>query len=961
MAELKGFSEGKREYRPAPFWSWNDALNEEELLSQMQKMKAAGYGGFFMHSRVGLITPYLSEEWMKLIRKCAENSEKMGLDAWLYDEDMWPSGYASGVVPAMSDEFKEQALVFVPEEEVAATDKIVRRTEWGGKQYCVAHRTCAAGMVRFNGQCYIDTLNPAAVRAFLDSTHEKYRKKLGDMFGKEVKGIFTDEPCYGIHWFYTVPHVTYSRYLRERILREKGYDILERCEQLFLPKGDYKKTRYDYYTCAGDQFAESFTKQYDAWCRAYGLCFTGHLMAEETMYEQAQWTGGVMYNYLWMEMPGVDKLMRGTRQLITIKQLTSVEEQAGKARALSECFAGLGHESGFAGRKKIMDWQAVNGISFVNMHLSHYSLRGERKRDYPPDIFYQQPYFEDEKFFSDYAARLSQLAAYGQRDVHVLIVQPLYSVFANYAPDAENARQLAEYDKLFVELSEELAKEGVDFHYGDERVMKELARADGKVLRMGAYEYDTVILCHCESVMKSTQEILKKFGGRILVLGQSPRYCEYDADADVRVDERYANAEEVARVLRSRRVAETGGALACRRTAPEGDVYLFANSTDKECSVQLPSDGFVLDISRGAAYPISGGKVRLCAGGSLCLFTGGAQKLSEWNIPVRELPELCCDGAIFYTYEEKEVAVPAPHVRDENALPLDRADFEAGGVSLHDVPLESVWHYYFYKLPEGTRYTMRYRFFVRDVPEGPLCLVAENAENVSLYLNGEAVKPLRYRGEKQVCSEKTYKDVSFTRCAVSSLRQGENEILLEGEKHNNITDVCSHRSVTEKEFYPTEAEAVYIVGDFSLKKGERGYEICESHSPFGDVANDGYPFYSGALEYTVRVSLDGKQSLLLDCDCAYADLQVNGVKQVAGANPYVFDLRGISGDVTVKIRLFDTLFALLGPHHIRGYDELPWVDAGIFNDLSRYEKESLIKPFGLKQIKIIQRSKINEK
>ena len=79
MADLKGFSEGKHEFRPAPFWSWNDKLDAEELLSQMKKMQKAGYGGFFMHSRVGLITPYLSDEWMDCIRLCAKKSGEYGL------------------------------------------------------------------------------------------------------------------------------------------------------------------------------------------------------------------------------------------------------------------------------------------------------------------------------------------------------------------------------------------------------------------------------------------------------------------------------------------------------------------------------------------------------------------------------------------------------------------------------------------------------------------------------------------------------------------------------------------------------------------------------------------------------------------------------------------------------------------------------------------------------------------
>ena len=48
------------EYRPAPFWSWNDTLTDEELRWQVRELKRAGYGGFFMHPRVGLETEYLS-------------------------------------------------------------------------------------------------------------------------------------------------------------------------------------------------------------------------------------------------------------------------------------------------------------------------------------------------------------------------------------------------------------------------------------------------------------------------------------------------------------------------------------------------------------------------------------------------------------------------------------------------------------------------------------------------------------------------------------------------------------------------------------------------------------------------------------------------------------------------------------------------------------------------------------
>ena len=83
-------------YKPVPFWSWNDELEPEELCRQIDWMQENGIGGFFMHARSGLKTEYLSEEWMQCIRACAERATQLGMEAWAYDENGWPSGFAGG-------------------------------------------------------------------------------------------------------------------------------------------------------------------------------------------------------------------------------------------------------------------------------------------------------------------------------------------------------------------------------------------------------------------------------------------------------------------------------------------------------------------------------------------------------------------------------------------------------------------------------------------------------------------------------------------------------------------------------------------------------------------------------------------------------------------------------------------------------------------------------------------------
>ena len=68
-----------------------------------------GFGGFFMHSRTGLDTAYLSDEWFKAIDSCINEAEKSGMLAYLYDEDRWPSGAAGGFVTS-NDRFKAQKI-----------------------------------------------------------------------------------------------------------------------------------------------------------------------------------------------------------------------------------------------------------------------------------------------------------------------------------------------------------------------------------------------------------------------------------------------------------------------------------------------------------------------------------------------------------------------------------------------------------------------------------------------------------------------------------------------------------------------------------------------------------------------------------------------------------------------------------------------------------------------------------
>ena len=73
------FKEPTSEYRGAPFWSWNDELEEEECVRQAHIFRDMGFGGYHMHPRSGLVTPYLGDKFNSCVRACVEDAKENGM------------------------------------------------------------------------------------------------------------------------------------------------------------------------------------------------------------------------------------------------------------------------------------------------------------------------------------------------------------------------------------------------------------------------------------------------------------------------------------------------------------------------------------------------------------------------------------------------------------------------------------------------------------------------------------------------------------------------------------------------------------------------------------------------------------------------------------------------------------------------------------------------------------------
>lgn len=112
ILDIELFKNPTKEYRGAPFWAWNCELKKETLEKQIDVMKEMGFGGYYMHTRVGMATKYLSEEFMELIRACIKKGKEADMYSYLYDEDRWPSGSAGGFTTKDNDENRQKLLFF---------------------------------------------------------------------------------------------------------------------------------------------------------------------------------------------------------------------------------------------------------------------------------------------------------------------------------------------------------------------------------------------------------------------------------------------------------------------------------------------------------------------------------------------------------------------------------------------------------------------------------------------------------------------------------------------------------------------------------------------------------------------------------------------------------------------------------------------------------------------------------
>ena len=930
--------------RSAPFWGWNDRLRPEELVRQLKDMKGKGMGGAFIHSREGLETPYLSEEWMDDVDVSIGCADREDMEIWIYDEDKWPSGSAGGCVSAADPErFTAKGLTL----EVLPGDALLAEEPAGirvvGKYFAhregrkllslepadgeapegaclvVLRRELSASSEWYNGFAPTDCLNPEAVKKFLEMTHHRYRQRFGAHFGKTLKGFFTDEPnCCDFYSIFTPgrPWLPWTDAFAEYFISRRGYDPIPMLPYLFFEGPRCAQIRHDYWRTITELFSESFMKPMYAFCQENGVELTGHILYENDLGYNIRVCGAAMPQYRYLHRPGIDLLGEQCREYLTVRQCSSAAHQYGREHTITETYGCTGWEFDFAGQKWLGDWQFVNGITRRCQHMTLYSIRGCRKRDYPPVFNYQNTWWEYNNRMEDYFARLSAAVRTGRVSRKILLLHPISGLWTRCGSDPDEDLGRVEMNMGWTDehimslnrkgeetnrLAETLVRNHLDFDFGDEIILSEIARIQEQRMIVGSGEYETVIVPPVESLFRSTLELLERFahaGGHIIWMGEAPRMVEGRPSQDA---ENLAGRQGIRRVTGTAellRELERGRMVSCRTDYGTEDTQiltmlrecedgwlLFAVNHDREKSrfvtFALPQPGAV------SAYDPWTEESRELS----VMKAGSGVEFSELLAPAqsriyflrRDLqPSFGVQAAPYRHphYTESVFAALGPSApfrrTDPNVLVLDRCSYQLGQEEFSEdtdvwmaqreirsrLQMQQIYYNgapqrYFWATGasvEGTPFALRFVFRADQVPQGICRLAVENPEALTLRCNGIPC-PL---------TEEWFSDRA-TRCfRLPSLQEGDNELILSG-------------------LYTLdrELEDVFLIGDFGVSR-TRSLIREPEQLQFGDWCLQGYPHYHGSMIYTFRLPgfVPNGKSVVLNMGpyrASLVEVLVNGV------------------------------------------------------------------------------------
>lgn len=967
------------------FWAWNSDLAQIDFRKVIIDFKEKGINNLFVHARAGLKVPYMGEVWMDSFKKCCEIAKEVGVHIWIYDENGWPSGFGGGKVYETDSSFKQRYLVCVYDliDNINASYEIMKVYDEKYEEVSLSNLDLS---VKYYFIClvtndyYVDITNKDAIKCFLDTTHEVYKKYIGEYFGNVIPGVFTDEPHLSPDGLQYAPHIK-EEY--ERRYSENLFDILK---YLFFDIDGCSLYRYRYKKILADLVRDNYTIQYKKWCDDNNLILTGHYTCEEGLLEQVPTSGRLTSLYDNMGLIGVDALGNRLVPLPTFRRTLSSSFQSGKEEVLVETFAGTGFDASFNELLRIWAYEAINGVTHPCLSISMSSIEGNRKRDYPQFFSSQMPWWDNAKVFFDEMKFIKE-SIHGDRHQDILLIEPISSI------ELSNRESSLGISSSFRVLNESLYYSQLDFDYGDEETIKDAKVIDGKI-EIGKCRYGKIILPFSTNIESKVLSKLKEFsnaGGEVFVVTPLPDHLDGRV-ADVNFDFKYMpimnrlnfirKLSEVYNwhdtVIQEKYTRKTHTRLSTSYRYEDNKEYIFVLNQDRN----ERTEGRIVAKGKKKVTKRTFNETKELEG-----TYNPFENVSEFYIDLNEM-----EYALFVVEEGMpkesslyssacQVLKPVSVEKGLNSLVLDQVS-----ISINDSAFDEKDYYIkktgiFFTEVNGCGESLlkaKYEFFIEDMPS-VLCASGEWSDS-KVYINGQLVESRE---------ESFYEDAKRINI-IDFVKVGLNEIVIEKKNppyFNPNLNKEVYQSVFNVFSFPYYIESVILDGDFKVQSNNSvnllNYYLTDGDFKIvkddlvvnADFTTSGYPFYRGKVStlYNYEYDLSGEVYIEIDNTSAIScNLLINGNNLFVDAGRRLNISKYLKeGNNEIYLIEYTGLRNTFGPFHhkygkhyytgpsvFEGYSE--WQDFVIYPELkgSTYVNEYSFTHLFIPNIKISKKEKV---
>jgi len=1021
-------------YRSAPFWAWNDQLEKEELKVQIQGMKEQGMGGFFIHSREGLETEYLSQEWMEATQIALQEAQNEGMKAWIYDENKWPSGSCGGLVSAGGKEYTAKGLtleVLTLQEEIVSRKSEIESSETlalftikkeqnkisylhqctqlpvleEGEKLLIFRVEISGNSEWYNGYAPSDNLSSESTKRFIQLTHEKYKEQIPQELFKSVQGFFTDEPNFAdFSATFTPgrPWLPWTEDLGAYFTTKRGYSMIPYLPYLFFDGEMGTKVRHDYWRTLTEKFSECYVKPLYEWCEINGMKMAGHYLFENDMGYVTRVCGTPMPHYRYMHAPGIDILGEQTKEYLTVKQCTSVANQFDREEVVSETYGCTGWEFTFEGQKWLADWQYVMGVNVRCQHLAFYSIKGCRKRDYPPSFNYNTSWWQYNKVMEDYFARVGACTRVGKVQRNILVIHPASTLWTlSRSDEQENLKDhfddnmgwtdehivsLNRKGEEYARFTQMLLSHHYDFDFGDETILEEYGKVkavEGTIksiaLQVNKVSYTTVIVPQVATLFASTVALLEEYltrGGKILWVKPFPTMIEGEENIQIQrllVHKNLVMVENDEEILSQ---LEIVGKREVSIKSIKGN-----EATSILAMTRKTEDGYILFVINNDRHNSYEVQMRLAFKGKVEIYDPLTDRTKEQKVALKDEKMTfittfkASESKIYFIHTQEEPSLDQinfnyihPHRGEEvlsclgpvahftrtmpNILTLDTCCYQMEqGAWSDEMP---VW-----KAQQKIREVLKLQQIYYNGAPQRYGWIHENCETDgkevgfkfqfeilelpqnSVYIGIEEAKYFSISCNGLVCSKEAegyLLDKSIDTVPLEGLKIGMNEIILNCKYLNEM-----------------EMEDIYLVGEFGVSNDRKIInEPDKLH--FGDWCFQGYPHYAGSMVYHFDIQYKvkmNKQAILRigEYKGVLCTVSVNGhtVAYVPWASADQVDLTAYfkEGTNQIDLEVVGTPRNMFGPFHQKYTDcsRISWADFRTEGEL--YTPDYVLEPYGL--------------